>query len=81
MEYRSVKELDKLENNPRTISERDMEVLVQSIKDNPKLFEARPIILSDRTGKLVIIGGNQRYEASKLAGLKKSTNLPDVWIN
>ncbi len=71
MEYRKISELKKLDNNPRTIKKRDMDILIQSIKDNPDYFEARPLVLSDRTGELVIIGGNQRYEAAKAAGLKK----------
>ena len=48
-----------------------MEKLVESIKRNPDYFEARPLILSNRTGKLVILGGNQRYEAAKILGLEQ----------
>ncbi len=32
---------------------------------------ARPMILSDRTGELVIIAGNMRYRAAEKLGLKK----------
>ena len=63
--YRKLVDLKKLPNNPRTIKKDDMERLKQSIKDNPDYFEARPIILSNRTGDLVILAGNQRYEAAK----------------
>lgn len=63
--YRKLTELTKLLNNPRTIKKDDMERLKKSIKDNPDYFEARPIILSNRTGDLVILAGNQRYEAAK----------------
>lgn len=70
--YRKIETLKKLDNNPRTISEEQMQILKESIRCNPDYFEARPIILSDRTGKLVIIAGNQRYEASVELG------LPDV---
>ena len=38
---------------------------------------ARPIILSDRTGHLVIIAGNQRYEACVQLGIKE---VPTVLI-
>lgn len=69
MEYRKLSDLHKLENNPRTIKDIDMAKLMQSIRDNPDFFEARPLILSNRTGKLVVLGGNQRYEASKALGL------------
>lgn len=71
MQYRKLSELKKLDNNPRTIKQEDMDKLVESIKDNPDYFEARPLILSNRTGELVILGGNQRYEASKVLKLEK----------
>jgi ParB-like chromosome segregation protein Spo0J len=71
VEYRKLSELYKLEGNPRTIKDRDLAKLMQSIRDNPKYFEVRPLILSNRTGKLVILGGNQRYEASLALGLKE----------
>lgn len=67
--YRKLSELKKLPNNPRTIKKDDMERLKKSIKDNPDYFEARPIILSNRTGDLVILAGNQRYEAAKALGM------------
>jgi len=63
--YRKLTDIKKLPNNPRTIKKDDMERLKKSIKDNPDYFEARPIILSNRTGELVILAGNQRYEAAK----------------
>lgn len=71
MKYRNLSELHKLEDNPRTIDKDSFDSLCQSIKDNPDYFEARPLILSNRTGKLVILGGNQRYEAAKKLGLEK----------
>lgn len=67
--YRKLSEIKKLPNNPRTIKKADMERLKKSIKDNPDYFEARPIILSNRTGDLVILAGNQRYEAAKALGM------------
>ena len=69
--YRALGELKKLPNNPRTIKKDDMDRLKKSIKDNPDYFEARPIILSNRTGELVILAGNQRYEAAKALGMDK----------
>ena len=69
IEYRKLVDLKKLPNNPRTIKKADMDRLKQSIKDNPDYFEARPIILSNRTGDLVILAGNQRYEAAKSLGM------------
>lgn len=71
MEYRRIKDLKKLEGNPRIIKDKQFKTLCDSIRDNPKYFEARPVILSDRTGSLVIIAGNQRYEAAKFLKLKE----------
>lgn len=67
--YRKLAELKELPNNPRKITKEALETLKKSIKHNPDYFEARPIILSDRTGELVIIAGNQRYKAAKELGL------------
>lgn len=78
VEYKSLDELYHLDRNPRTISKQNMDKLVKSIKDNPDYFEARPIICSDRTGKLVIIAGNQRLRAAGLVGLSE---VPVVTIH
>ena len=71
MQYRKLNELKKLPNNPRIIRDKQFKTLCDSIRDNPKYFEARPIILSNRTGEMVIIAGNQRYEAAKYLKLKE----------
>ena len=71
VEYRPIADLKELPGNPRTIKKDQFEKLKQSIKDNADYFEARPIILSDRTGELVILAGNQRYKAAKAIGLKE----------
>ena len=71
VEYRAIADLKELPGNPRTIKKEQFEKLKQSIKDNADYFEARPIILSDRTGELVILAGNQRYKAAKAIGLKE----------
>ncbi len=72
MQYRKLTDLKKLEGNPRIIRDKQFKTLCDSIRDNPKYFEARPLILSDRTGSFVIIAGNQRYEAAKFLKLKKA---------
>ena len=71
VEYKNTGELYGLPNNPRTISENKMAMLVESLKNNPDYFEARPIICSDRTGKLVILAGNQRAKAAYIAGIEE----------
>ena len=71
MKYRKLSDLTPLEGNPRAIKKHQFDKLLQSLKDNLDYFEARPIILSNRTGKLVIIAGNQRYHAAKELGYKE----------
>lgn len=75
--YRSLSELHELPGNPRTIKKDQFEKLKKSLTDNADYFEARPIILSDRTGELVIIAGNQRYKAAKAIGL---TEVPTILL-
>lgn len=75
--YRKLSELHELPGNPRTIKKDQFEKLKKSIKDNADYFEARPIILSNRTGKLVIIAGNQRYKAAKAIGM---TEVPTILL-
>ncbi|WP_321437146.1 DNA modification methylase [uncultured Bacteroides sp.] len=70
-QVRNLSELKKLPGNPRIIRDSQFKILCQSIRDNKDYFEARPIILSDRTGELIIIAGNQRYEAAKSIGMKQ----------
>ena len=71
VEYRNIAELHELPGNPRTIKKDQFEKLKKSLTDNADYFEARPIILSDRTGQLVILAGNQRYKAAKAIGLQQ----------
>jgi hypothetical protein len=71
MEYRKLQDLTKLPNNPRVIRDAQFKTLCDSIRDNREYFEARPLILSNRTGELVIIAGNQRYEAAKFLKLEE----------
>ncbi len=75
--YRKLSELHELPGNPRTIKKDQFEKLKKSLTDNPDYFEARPIILSNRTGKLVIIAGNQRYKAAKAIGM---TEVPTILL-
>lgn len=80
VQYRPLSALKKHHKNPRTIKDTSFKKLVTSIRENPDYFEARPIILSDRTGELVIIAGNQRFEAAKDIGIKDvpTALLPDL---
>jgi len=72
IEYRHVSLLRPLQGNPRKVTDKEFLNLRNSIATLPGFFEARPLILSDRTGTLVIIAGNQRYHAAIAEG------IPDV---
>lgn len=76
-QYRKLSELHELPGNPRTIKKDQFEKLKKSLTDNADYFEARPIILSNRTGELAIIAGNQRYKAAKAIGL---TEVPTILL-
>jgi hypothetical protein len=69
--YRKLSDIKTLQGNPRILKDEQFEILCKSIIDNPEYFYARPLILSDRTGKLIIIAGNQRYKAAKELKLKE----------
>lgn len=71
VEYLPIDEVFEYANNPRTIKKADFERLKKSIKENPDYFEARPLIISNRTGKNIIIAGNQRARAAVSLGLKE----------
>lgn len=76
--YRKLKDLKPNPKNPRLATPEEIKLLAESIQGNPKFFEARPILLSDRTGELVIIAGERRSEAAKLLGLEK---VPTILIS
>ena len=54
-------------NNPRTIGKNEFAKLVKSIQDDPKLLEAKPLILDENN---IILGGNQRYRACLELGIQ-----------
>lgn len=60
--------------NPRTITEAQLDKLAKSIEDFPEMMELRPIITDDNG---VILGGNQRFKALKKLGYDE---VPDNWI-
>src|SRR5699024_9025643 len=61
--------------NPRTITEEELDRLVESLKTFPKMIEYRPILADPKTG--YIIGGNQRHKAATRLGWEK---VPVVYI-
>lgn len=61
-------------NNPRKIDQPQIQKLMQSIKDFPKMMELRPIVYDPDT--MEVLGGNQRLTAIKKLGMK---DIPDNW--
>jgi len=70
MQYIALKELKKNPNNPRIIKDDGFKKLIESLKSKrgKDHFEARPCIVSTRTGENIIIAGNTRYQAAKDLG-------------
>ena len=66
--YRKIADIHPLPDNPRTIGPEDLERLKESIRNNPDYLEAHPLVLSDRTGELIVIDGNQRLRACQEMG-------------
>lgn len=64
----NINEIKPNPNNPRTIDSEDYAKLVKSIKDDPKLLEAKPLIIDENN---VILGGNQRYLACLELGIQE----------
>lgn len=61
-------------DNPRQISEKNMEKLKKSIQDFKKMLEIRPIIYDENN---IILGGNMRYQALLKLGYKEA---PESWF-
>lgn len=69
--YRKLSDLKPNPKNPRNPNPEETTNLAESIKKNGMFFEARPILVSDRTGELVIIAGERRSEAARLLGYEQ----------
>ena len=48
------------------------------MKDDPEFLEARPIIASNRTGRLVVVAGNQRLRAAQSLAME---TVPVIIVN
>lgn len=51
--------------NPRIFRDNKFRLLVKSIEEDPEMLGLREILLYPYEGKLIIIGGNMRYQALK----------------
>ena len=60
-----ITELKENPDNPRLIKDAAFKKLVKSLKDCPELFDARPCLVSNRTGENIILGGNMRFKSAQ----------------
>lgn len=57
-------------DNPRSISKKDMGLLVKSLQDFPEMLKLREIVVDE---SLICLGGNMRTLALRKAGVKEAT--------
>jgi len=57
-------------DNPRTISKKDMDLLVKSLKDFPDMLNIREIVVDET---MTVLGGNMRLLALQKSGAKECT--------
>lgn len=55
-------------NNPRVIADSKFKKLVKSIREFPEMLDIRPIVVDN---EMIVLGGNMRLKACKIAGLKE----------
>lgn len=66
----NVGQIEGLPANPREWGRDEIDRLAKSLRKTPELFEMRPILAVPRGERFVILGGNLRYDAAKVAGYK-----------
>lgn len=68
-----IEDLKKNPNNPRIIKDEGFNKLKESLQSSKgkEHFDARPCIVSTRTGENIIIAGNTRFQAAKELGWKE----------
>lgn len=63
-----ISKLNEWEQNPRQIDDQAFERLKKSIERNPDFLEKRPLLVTEREGKLIVYAGNQRLKAVRALG-------------
>lgn len=58
-------------HNPRKITQKAMQALCDSIRDDPQYLECRPVLAVRNGMELVVYAGNQRCKAAKKLGHKQ----------
>lgn len=57
-------------NNPRQITEKELDKLVRSLKEFPEMRKIREIVVDE---DMMILGGNMRFRALQIIGEKSDT--------
>lgn len=70
----NIKDIKLNDTNPRKISEESFEKLRNSIKEDPQMLEARPLIIDENN---IVLGGNMRLRALKDLGY---TEVPTTQV-
>lgn len=63
-----IKDIKPNPNNPRSITQEQLDKLIESIKAFPEMLEQRPIVVDET---MTTLGGNMRLKACQLAGIDK----------
>lgn len=66
-----IKDIILLDENPRTISDREIDELCNDIKKDPNFLIQRPPLLNKVDGKLYCYAGTQRIKACKILNYKR----------
>lgn len=73
----NIKEIVPNSENPRTISKKNFNKLVKSIKDFPQMLDKRPLVVDE---DMVVLGGNMRLKALQKAGVQEVTiDVAEGW--
>ena len=75
MEDIEISKLLENDNNPRIISEANLEKLKKSLSEFEEMMEIRPIVYNEQSEQ--VIGGNQRLKALKALGYQ---TVPSSWV-
>jgi hypothetical protein len=70
-----ISQLKENPDNPQSYTDLEIDNLIQSINDFPKMMKLRPIVYDPAT--MYVLGGNKRLKALHKAGYKE---LPDDWV-
>ena len=73
----NIKKIVANKENPRTISKKNFNKLVKSIKDFPQMLDKRPLVVDE---DMVVLGGNMRLKALQKAGVQEvMVDIAEGW--